>query len=305
MKHCVGIAHKNAQQKATNISDVSHVDHRLVLNITPRLRKYCWISALHHKLFRHQSSLATLFWETNLAVLQKELLPSVFWFFNQKGWQILWEQPCSPLQKTLNFQDRKHGQQHFLPVAICENVFCAQSCQKQTWNSCCYLLWVWQLQNLGRGVVLQGIWDVTILFSKGCWPLERVRFFLRKGVTLGEAGFTRIFPQGTIGLRQNKSLHDNGNTVIMPGLLQCAQANPDNPVYLQFTTTSARWRISSDTGRFTMFKGLIPHKTKILKNELRPSRVQRISHSSYWKLEHEYIALELVSPENYQKLIVS
>ena len=133
--------------------------------------------------------------------------------------------------------------------------------------------------------------------------LNECNFFLKKGMALSEAGFSRPFPQGTIGLRHNKSLHDDGNAAIMPGLWQCVQADPDNPVYLQFTTSSARWRISSDTGRFAMIKGLIPHETKLRKNMTGASRVQRISHSSYWKLEHEYVALALMAPENCKDLI--
>ena len=114
--------------------------------------------------------------------------------------------------------------------------------------------------------------------------------------------YCRPFPQGTIMQLHEKSFHGDGNGATIPGLWQCVQEDPNNPVTLSFTTSTITWNMVSSTGRCTIFKGLAPHATRLINPPLVASKHQRMSHSSYWKLYHEYIALVLMSPENYRNL---
>ena len=130
-------------------------------------------------------------------------------------------------------------------------------------------------------------------------------FFKQHGISRNETGFSRLFPQGTVVLHHEKTLHDDANGVVIPGFWQCVREDPINPVSLQFITVSAGWKIRSDGGRFALFNGLIPHCTRLTNGFLVPSTVQRVSHSSYWKLGHEYLSLVLMSPENCKKIVVA
>ena len=130
-------------------------------------------------------------------------------------------------------------------------------------------------------------------------------FFNQHAISRKETGFSSLFPQGTVVLCHDKTLHDDANGVVIPGFWQCIREDPINPVTLQFITVSAGWKMSSDRGRFALFKGLIPRCTRLTNGLLVPSTIQRVSHSSYWKLGHEYLSLVLLSPENCKKIVVA
>ena len=127
-------------------------------------------------------------------------------------------------------------------------------------------------------------------------------FFRHWQTSQSDTQYCRPYPQGTVVQLSEKSLHDDCNGVTIPGLWQCMKEDLLNPVTLTFTTTTISWTIQSTEARFALFKGLIPHRTSLTNPPLVPSPHKRMSHSSYWKMDHEYMALVLMSEENCKKL---
>ena len=128
-------------------------------------------------------------------------------------------------------------------------------------------------------------------------------FFDKKDIDEYERQFSRPFPQGSIGIRLEKSMHDDRNGFFSPGLWQCLAVDPLNEVALRFHTVTTRFQFESSTGRFATFNGLMPHEAKVVGKRV-PSPYTRVHHSSYWKTEHEHIAQVLMAPEFANDLFV-
>ena len=129
-------------------------------------------------------------------------------------------------------------------------------------------------------------------------------FFNYHNVDRMETMYSRPYPRGSLGVRLEKTLHDDKNGFLALGLWQCVAADPLNDIAFCFNTVRKKWHFISSTGRFALFNGLVPHESKLIREHVK-SPTRRVHHSSYWKTDHEYISLVLMSPANVKDLHVT
>lgn len=114
--------------------------------------------------------------------------------------------------------------------------------------------------------------------------------------------YSRPAPTGSVGCYHQKPLHDDNNAHTILSTWQSIQTDQNNPVFFRFNLPTQRWHINATTNRFAVFKGMIPHETKLKNEKLKVAHQPRIHHSAYWKPLHEYIALVLMDPDNVHKI---
>ena len=113
-------------------------------------------------------------------------------------------------------------------------------------------------------------------------------------LTLPCQGASRLFPKGATGMMRTKSLHDDGNGALCPGIWTSVVGDP--AVVLRFKTTQFNVHFKCTNYRFAWFMGWIPHMTEVAGDLNARSagpmkNMDRIHHSAFWKPKMEHIAL--------------
>lgn len=139
-------------------------------------------------------------------------------------------------------------------------------------------------------------------------------------------GIRRALPKGAIGFNRTKSLHDDGNAGIIPGIW--SSHSHDKNVALHFFGRNMNVYLHTTMQRFCFFYGWIPHKTEInslksqnnstevedqdedssstcKKKRKRMDTVQRIHHSAFSKPMIEHISLSLLQPKFMKETVLS
>ena len=108
----------------------------------------------------------------------------------------------------------------------------------------------------------------------------------------------RVFPKGTLGMYQTKTLHDDDNGAISPSLWSSIVG--DDNTYLSFHGVNFEVKLVTSTFRFCWFMGWIPHKTTTTTTG-RSKKMARINHSAYTKPEFEQFANALLHQNCYRE----
>ncbi len=117
---------------------------------------------------------------------------------------------------------------------------------------------------------------------------------------------SRVLPKGSLGIQQEKPLHDDCNGIISHGVWSCLQSDEKSPVDLVFTTTDFSWSIRSTTNRFCLFNGLLPHKAKLVQGHhvhSDPKKI-RVHSSCYVRALHEYIGAFVFSDKYRNQVLL-
>jgi len=73
---------------------------------------------------------------------------------------------------------------------------------------------------------------------------------------------SRVLPKGSLGIQQQKPLHDDCNGIVCHGVWSCLLSDEDSLVDLVFTTTDFSWSIRSTTNRFCFLWKVVDKKNK-------------------------------------------
>ena len=140
---------------------------------------------------------------------------------------------------------------------------------------------------------------------------EAVKMCESMGKSMPVRGSMRHLPKGATGLCPAKTLHDDGNSALAPGVWTgFTGCSHGGKAVLRFVFRDRIISMAALQKRLVLFHGWVPHVTeasgKVVFNSM-PFQVEQgefRSHcSSFLKPEQEFVSLVLFSPENLKKTV--